>query len=287
MGRELIKTYAVFEESLHSAQAHFTSLGSQWDVIGESSVSLILCTADSETEALSRSANTSLVKSAALGQPLCTAIQIALVHLLQSWGIEPVAVTGHSSGEIAAAYACGAISFEDALTVAYYRGLHASSIPVIAPEKKGVMMAVGLSESEAAIQLNQVSSSFGTMVIACVNSESSVTISGDATAIEELQHLLESNKIFNSRLHVDTAYHSHHMEVIAEAYRLSISNICPKVCKNGITFWSSVVGTQLPGTSLGSEYVSQVFCFLVKPAPPLATNCPRTFHRIPFTNTSR
>ena len=55
-------------------------------------------------------------------QPLCTALQIALVELLKSFHIAPVAVVGHSSGEIAAAYAIGALSLESACRISYHRG---------------------------------------------------------------------------------------------------------------------------------------------------------------------
>ena len=58
-----------------------------------------------------------------IAQPVCTALQIALVDLLADWNVIPVAVTGHSSGEIAAAYCAGGLSHESAMKVAYYRGL--------------------------------------------------------------------------------------------------------------------------------------------------------------------
>lgn len=59
---------------------------------------------------------------AEFSQPLCTALQVALVDLLMSWKVTAGAVVGHSSGEIAAAYAAKAIDAEDAWRVAYYRG---------------------------------------------------------------------------------------------------------------------------------------------------------------------
>jgi acyl transferase domain-containing protein len=213
-------------------------------------------TTDSCSEELSRAADTSQVTTAILGQPLCTALQIALVHLLRSWRIEPVAVTGHSSGEIAAAYACGALTIEDALTVAYYRGFHASTIPTITAGVEGAMVAVGLSEAEVALHISDVPPRLGKMVVACVNSESSVTISGDKAAIDALQEQLDARGIFNRKLQVDTAYHSHHMNVIADSYLRSISHIRPRACFTGVTFWSSVVGDQVDGGELGPDYVS-------------------------------
>lgn len=62
------------------------------------------------------------VRTPEYSQPLSTALQIALVQLLKSFGIAPKAVVGHSSGEIAAAYAIGALSLESACKASYFRG---------------------------------------------------------------------------------------------------------------------------------------------------------------------
>ena len=82
-----------------------------------------------------------------LSQTVCTAIQIALVDLLESWNIHPDSVTGHSSGEIAAAYATGALIMDDAMSLAYYRGVVASQLLHDQPNR-GAMMAVGMSAEE-------------------------------------------------------------------------------------------------------------------------------------------
>lgn len=64
----------------------------------------------------------SRVNEAELSQPLCTMVQVALLDLIISWGIWPQAVVGHSSGEICASYATGAISRESAWRISYWRG---------------------------------------------------------------------------------------------------------------------------------------------------------------------
>lgn len=64
----------------------------------------------------------SRVDEAEFSQPLCTALQVALVDLVAAWKVTAGAVVGHSSGEIAAAYAAKAVSAEDAWRLAYYRG---------------------------------------------------------------------------------------------------------------------------------------------------------------------
>ena len=67
---------------------------------------------------------------------------MALIDLLCSWGILPKAVVGHSSGEIAAAYAAGALTFEQALQVAYFRGVVAAKLEAN-PSVEGAMSSIG------------------------------------------------------------------------------------------------------------------------------------------------
>lgn len=97
---------------------------------------------------------------------------MALVTLLKEWGIRPTAVCGHSSGEMAAAFAAGILTLEGAIVVAYYRGLHMSH--GIHQSNPGSMMAVGLTESEARAELEGYE---GRLTIAAVNSPSSITVS--------------------------------------------------------------------------------------------------------------
>ena len=162
-------------------------------------------------------------------------------------------MTGHSSGEIAAAYSCGFLSFEDALTVAYFRGYHANRL---SPSVAGAMMAVGLSELDALSEIREVPTVHGKLGVACVNSGSSVTVSGDRTAIDELQKKLESKNTFNRLLPVEIAYHSHHMLLLSKDYLASLSKIQPRNCKSEVSFWSSVTGDLANGEDLKGAYVS-------------------------------
>lgn len=120
-----------------------------------------------------------------------------MVDLLASFGVKPSSVTGHSSGEIAGAYAIGALSLEDAIRVAYFRGVASTNLAKKITGK-GSMMAAGLSKEEALPLLAALTK--GKAVIACSNSPSSITISGDDVAIEELCLLLERKKIFVRKL---------------------------------------------------------------------------------------
>ncbi|KAF7169928.1 hypothetical protein CNMCM5623_002479 [Aspergillus felis] len=161
-------------------------------------------------------ASSSLVGTASISQPLCTAIQIMLVDMLHEAGIRFTAVVGHSSGEIGAAYAAGCLSAEDAIRVAYYRGLHLKSVT-----QQGLMLAVGTTFEDAK-ELCDLPTFSGRVCVAASNSPTSVTLSGDADAIEEIKVVFDEEKKFTRLLKVDRAYHSHHMQVCVEPYVQSL-----------------------------------------------------------------
>ncbi|KAL4786915.1 hypothetical protein BJX76DRAFT_364738 [Aspergillus varians] len=207
MGRELITAYPVFKASLEEADGYLRELGAEWSLMEE----------------LSRDSKTSKVNQTAFSIPICAAVQISLVRLLETWGVTPSAVTSHSSGEIAAAYTVGAISLHLAMGIAYYRSRLAAEMTVDGPIMGG-MLAVGLGHVDVQQYLERLTCD-ARAVVACVNSPSSTTMAGDVAAIEELETLLKADDVFARRLRVDTAYHSHHMEPIAENYRQALHNM--------------------------------------------------------------
>ncbi|EXL67078.1 hypothetical protein FOPG_16777 [Fusarium oxysporum f. sp. conglutinans race 2 54008] len=163
------------------------------------------------TEELLADMASSRIYEAAISQPLCTAVQIVIVDLLKYAGVTFHGVIGHSSGEIAAAYAAGYISAHDAIRIAYYRGLWAKlSRSPNGEQTKGAMLAVGTSMDDAQELLRECEL-HGRVRIAASNSSSSITLSGDEDAIEELETLYDEEKKFRRRLRVDIAYHSDHM----------------------------------------------------------------------------
>ncbi|RYP33861.1 hypothetical protein DL767_004591 [Monosporascus sp. MG133] len=145
---------------------------------------------------------------------------IALVDLLKASGITFNAVVGHSSGEIAAAYAAGYLTAKDAIRIAYYRGLH-SYLSKAANGQPGKMMAVGMTLAEAE-KFCAREEFLGRLKVAASNSQSSITLSGDADAIDEAKAFLDVQKTFSRVLKVDKAYHSHHMEPSSRAYLESL-----------------------------------------------------------------
>lgn len=161
------------------------------------------------------------ISAASLSQPVCCALQILLVDLIKAAGISFHSVVGHSSGEIAAAYAAGYLSDVDAMTVAYYRGLHSSARqsdgPLSESNRPGKMMAVATSREDA-LHLSSLRRFRGRICVAAHNGPNSVTLSGDEDAILEAKVVFEDEEKAAKVLFVDQAYHSHHMVRCAEAY---------------------------------------------------------------------
>lgn len=197
-------------------------------------------------EELVKDKSSSRIGEAEFSQPLCTAIQIALVQLLQAANLKFTAVVGHSSGEIAAAYAAGYLNEEDAIRIAYYRGwsLHYATAQ---GGKKGAMMAAGTSFEDAK-ELCEMPSLENRVCVAASNSSASVTLSGDADAIDEAREILEDENKFTRLLKVDQAYHSHHMlscaaPYIAAIHRCGVTIQCPP--SGSATWISSVYGENI------------------------------------------
>ncbi|KAL6231683.1 hypothetical protein BDW75DRAFT_243677 [Aspergillus navahoensis] len=195
----------------------------------------------------------SAIESPAYSQPLATCLQIALVDLLKSMGLAPSVVIGHSSGEIAAAYAVGGLSRSSAVRVAYYRGLLAARLA--ASRNNMSMMAVGLSRDSVGQYLDRIREmSEGPLAvwIGCVNSAQSVTLSGNTQQLELLQQLLAADSVFARRLRVPVAYHSPHMLHIAEEYRAAIQNLRPR--------WQNETTTTMISSVTGDVVAKQALC---------------------------
>lgn len=204
MGRELVNAYPTYKASLETAEAYLKELGAKWSILEE----------------LSRDADASRINEVELSTPICVAVQISLVRLLRAWGIMPVAVTSHSSGEIAAAYAAGALSYREAMAISYYRAVLAADMSLgrAHGKEQGAMIAVGLGVDETESYLRRLTQTSGKAVVACINSPSSTTVAGDLSAVKELEELANKDGVFARRLRVNTAWHSHHMVPVAEAY---------------------------------------------------------------------
>lgn len=147
-----------------------------------------------------------------------------------------------ASGEIAAAYTVGALTFKEALGVIFYRGQLAMQLQNSGVVQGG-MAAVGLGV-EGVEKYMTVIKSHGQVLVACVNSPSSVTLSGDLEALDEIVASLEQDGIFARKLKVPLAYHSHHMARISDLYTGQLAAILPEKSKSwdGVHFFSPVTG---------------------------------------------
>ncbi|KAF3480301.1 polyketide synthase [Arthroderma uncinatum] len=197
-------------------------------------------------EELLKPARTSRVQTAELSQPLCTAVQIALVDLLAVVGVKPSAVVGHSSGEIAAAYASGALTAKEAIISAWQRGIAAKK-----QTRPGAMAAIGLGWDEVSSFLTPPK-----VVVACENSPRSVTLSGDTEVVQStISRIKEAHPDVTAKLlKVEKAYHSYHMREVGDEYvealRHDVQGKPPSV-----PFFSSVSGTGRPEQdSLDAKY---------------------------------
>ena len=207
MGRQLIEQSPLFRQTLHRCDEILQRLpdSPEWSV----------------TEELLRSKETSNLAETRFSQPICTALQLAILDLLEQWGIKPSAVVGHSSGEMAAAYAAGILSFENTVIAAYYRGLYMSNGAEGVDSKPGAMMAVGITEAEAVAEIKPYE---GRVAIAAINSPSTMTLSGDEDAIIDLREKLTERKVFARQLQVAQAFHSHHMYPLAAGYQKALNH---------------------------------------------------------------
>ncbi|KAL3473253.1 hypothetical protein BJX99DRAFT_261561 [Aspergillus californicus] len=217
MGKELIEDFPQFKNDL----AHMGNVLARlphppvWDLVEE------LLKPEPESQ----------LNQAEFAQPLCTAVQVALVNLLATLGVLPAAVVGHSSGEIGAAYAAGAVTADEAITIAYYRGRTA-----VSSSRTGAMAALGMGRAEATLYLEDG------VVVACDNSPNSVTLSGDKEALETVieQMKFDDKDLFVRLLKTDgMAYHSHHMLELGSTYEEHLYSLV-KAQPAVIPFFSSV-----------------------------------------------
>ncbi|KAH9873180.1 hypothetical protein J1614_005578 [Plenodomus biglobosus] len=196
-----------------------------------------------------------MIDSPDLSQPLCTALQIATVELLRSWNVTPSTVVGHSSGEIAAAYANGAVSKESAWMIAYLRGLAVVITREILPST-GAMVAVQATPEVLSpiLELHNGKHPTDRISIACYNSPSNLTISGSRAAVDQFSASLTERSITHRILKVDVAYHSRHMRPVAMVYEKLLRSISPGEQQGlGATFISSVTGKALEDTAILRE----------------------------------
>ncbi|MEU5002654.1 SDR family NAD(P)-dependent oxidoreductase, partial [Streptomyces sp. NPDC021622] len=192
MGRELAARFPVFAESLNAVLAEFgpevreVLFGEDADALNETGVT----------------------------QPALFAVEVALFRLLESWGVRPDALAGHSIGELAAAHVAGVWSLSDAVKVVSARSALMQALP-----GGGSMVAIQATEAEVASDLSE------TVGIAAVNGPSSVVTSGVAADVEAVAERWREAGRKVSRLKVSHAFHSPLMDPMLDEFRRVLEGV--------------------------------------------------------------
>lgn len=182
-----------------------------------------------------------------VAQPLLFALQVAVTTLLRESGVEPALTMGHSVGEIAAAWACGALSLEQAIEVICVRS-QAQGLT----RGRGRMAVVGMS----AIAVQQVLDDWDhglDIEIAGINSPGNVTLSGSLESLNFFQSQVEHRGVFYRLLDLDYAFHSHYMDPIEAQLSRQLAALEPSVATAAV-YVSTVTGDLLDGATLDASY---------------------------------
>jgi phthiocerol/phenolphthiocerol synthesis type-I polyketide synthase C len=179
-------------------------------------------------------------------QPLLFAIQVGVTRVIEARGVLHDACLGHSVGEVAAAWAAGALTLAQAVRVIKIRS-RAQSLT----RGAGRMAAVGLGEAAMAALIDQLGVE-DAVEIAGVNSPQSVTLAGSLTALQTIEASLRESGCFFQMLDLDYAFHSSHMDRIQGAVLDGLAELAPQT---GVRrFVSTVTGAAFEGTALDGHY---------------------------------
>ncbi len=215
--------------SLKKTAFIFSGLGAQWKTMGSGLLDkevfhrkLVECdqlfskyTNRSLLREIEKNMNDSRMEESEIAHRCTFAIQVALSDLLSHWGVRPDAVVGHSAGEVAAAYAAGILSLEDAVTVVWQ-----SCLLIRRLKGEGRLLFAALSAREAENLLRNGSD----LSIAAHNGPQSVVISG-TEGISDLKGELDAQGTFSRILNLDLAFHSSQLDPHLPEFRKALGDI--------------------------------------------------------------
>lgn len=228
MGRELYRTFPVFQETFERCSRAFEKAG------GESLSGTIRAegaAAEGEKELCKK--GEAFWKIGFL-QPYNLAFQIALYELIRSFGIQIDGCVGHSAGEMAAFYCSGFVSLEEIFKIAFHRGRAQQRL-----QGKGRMLAVSISRREAEALCERW---YKRVSFAVENGKEEVVLSGEEEVLLQVREMLPEGT-FSRFLNSDVAYHSFQMEEVREDFCRGLS---PSPGKKSMTaLYSTVYGERL------------------------------------------
>ncbi|UII30438.1 SDR family oxidoreductase [Fulvivirga ulvae] len=227
MGRDLYKAEPVFKKVIDECEVAFSKY-CNWSLISQ----------------LKANADTSRMDEINVIQPALFAMQIALAKLWESFGLKPDAVTGHSMGEVAAAYISGSITLDEAARVICTR----SKLMKTVSGKGGAMAVTELTIPEAEEAIKR----YPGLSIAVNNSPKSTVIAGDQSLITGLLEELEGQGKFCRQVKVDVASHSAQMEPLKGQLAEALQGITPQ--KNKVILYSTVKNREVSGEELNARY---------------------------------
>ncbi len=218
MGADLLRSEPAFREAVEEVDCILEPLIG-WSIVDE-------LAGPSENHRLERTE---------VAQPALFALQVGLVHLLRAQGIIPHAVVGHSVGEVAAAYAAGALDLATAALVVAERS-RAQGVTA----HQGGMAAIGLAAAEAITAIAPYGSD---LELAAINSDQDVTVAGASAALDALGDELAGADVFFRMLDIAYPFHCRAMDAIKADLAAALAGVDPSAPR--IPMASTVTGRLL------------------------------------------